>query len=278
MKRARIPVLTIALLALMFVVSSDIKIGRGVDPEKTLQAAFDASANSKFTARQMWTWVINGKHFRRKIEVRSPTWQGVDYQAADLVRKNYTPLIEGEDTIAGRKTWVLRLKPHIKHRPWKQLWIDCKTGVVLAMRDWDSRNRIKSTMRTLSISYSDTSNNKYSQNKVDHVSNTKPIYGYDEHCLQNIPHPRYTPRGYKLVRIIGPDDFRPSQLVYSDGLYSLSVFLRFPNSQGGEQNKIKHAYDWGQGLALAMHDARKKIVVVGDLPLTEIERVARSVR
>lgn len=275
MRGASILALAAVLLTLMLAVSSNLQCGRGVDPEKTLQAAFNASANVEFTAKQKWTWVMNGKCLQREIEVRSPGWQNFDQQAVELVRRNYTPLIEGEDTIAGRRTWVLRLKPHTKHRPWKQLWVDCKTGAVMAMRDWDSRNRIKSTMRTISISYMDVYA-KPDQAAVDQLS--KRGQSQDACSLQDIPHPRYVPRGYRLVRVRKISHLGSTQLVYSDGLYSLSVFLRFPDGQGGEQNKIKRAYDWGQGLVLSTPYAGRNIVVVGDLPLREIEHIARSIR
>ena len=70
-----------------------------------------------------------------------------------LLRRNYTPLVEGEDAIAGRPAWVLRLKPHSKHMPWRQLWIDKKTYVALAQRDWSSRNEVKWPITTTDITY-----------------------------------------------------------------------------------------------------------------------------
>jgi len=60
-----------------------------------------------------------------------------------LLKKNYTPQIEGQDTISGRPAYMLRLKPDVKHRPWKQLWVDEKTYAILAIRDWTAQNRIK---------------------------------------------------------------------------------------------------------------------------------------
>lgn len=277
MRSARLSVLAAVMLAITFAASSGLQPGRGVDPKKTLQAALNASANVKFSAKQMWSWVMNGRRLQREIEVQSPSLHSFNQQAVELVRRNYTPLVEGEDIIAGRRTWVIRLKPHTKYTPWKQLWIDRETGAVLAMRDWDSRNRIKSAMRTLSISYTDV-RAEFDQARVSQLSSSDQSRCLDIYRMGNIPHPQYVPRGYKLVRVkkIGRDG--PMQLVYSDGLYSLSVFLRFPDGQGGEQNKIKRAYDWGQGLVLSTYSAGMNIVVVGDLPLTEIERIALSVR
>lgn len=277
MRSSRFSMLASIMLAIVFAASSGLQSGRGVDPEKTLQAAFNASAKVKFSAKQMWSWVINGKRLQREIEVQSTGLHSFNQQAVELVRRNYTPLVEGEDTIAGRRTWVIRLKPHTKYTPWKQLWIDSETGVVLAMRDWDSQNRIKSTMRTLSISYTDVQAD-FDEETVTQLSSSAQSRCLDISRMKNIPHPRYLPSGYKLVGVKKIGRAGATQLVYSDGLYSLSVFLRFPDGQGGEQNKMKRAYDWGQGLLLSTYNAGRNIVVVGDLPLKEIERIALSVR
>ncbi len=67
--------------------------------------------------------------------------------------RKFTPVIDSEDVIAGRRAWVLRLKPNVKHGPWMQMWIDKKSHVVLATRFWTGRNTVEASMKTLRIAF-----------------------------------------------------------------------------------------------------------------------------
>ncbi len=190
------------------------------------------------------------------------------------------PLVEGEDTIAGRKAWTLRLKPKRKRLPWKQLWIDKETFVVLASRDWSSANKIKRTMKTTWISYRVPRSPPILE---------RPAYSMEQDAdsqlkaaallLAGRTSPtKYLPKGFKLVNV--EVDYNDScvRLVYSDGLYALSVLVGDAADRAGERLRAGRAYDWGQGLMVFARANGRNVLIVGDLPVEEIKKIAGSVQ
>jgi len=81
--------------------------------------------------------------FRRACDTMS-----ISPSEAARILNGHTLLIEGRDSIAGRPCWVLRMKPDVKGRPWKQLWIDTASNQVLAMRRWTGCNELASSLKT----------------------------------------------------------------------------------------------------------------------------------
>lgn len=65
----------------------------------------------------------------------------------DDMREGCIPTLEGSDVISGRHAWAVRLKiapprhPNERHKryPWLEVWVDKKTGVVLAWKEWGRR-------------------------------------------------------------------------------------------------------------------------------------------
>ena len=67
----------------------------------------------------------------------------IDYIKQEL-SENAAPVLHGQSSIAGRPTWVMRLKPSHKKYPWIQLWIDKKNSEIVAWKIWERRGKCAS--------------------------------------------------------------------------------------------------------------------------------------
>lgn len=266
MKLAKLPLAAVAAFALALLLCPRLPSSDQADPARLLENALTNAASSH-PASRIWDCVVNGQRVVSSPALERDRFASPDARMARLLKRNYAPLVEGEDTIADRPTWVLRLKPHLKHRPWRQLWIDRESGTILAMRDWDSRNRLKRTMRTSSVA----------PHGVERAADARarPHASPDYQTDGAIPSPRYVPRGYELVESRG----LPSggvRMVFSDGLFPITILIRFPHGRDREHTQGMRLHDWGQGLVLSMRRGDKEVTLVGDLPREELERMARS--
>ncbi|OFX14828.1 MAG: hypothetical protein A2Z18_01955 [Armatimonadetes bacterium RBG_16_58_9] len=235
-----------------------------------------------------------------------------------MLKANYTPLVEGEDTIAGRQVWTMRLKPKRKNFAWKQLWIDKQTYVVLASKDWSFQNEMIRTMVTTHVSYCDRPLAKrrvpkpdglrqqlrnceyrprcFGSSEITHCPSisqhvaaeaaeryySQRVSSYGLRAGRRVPpgtiQPRYIPTGFVLDRVEVDKDCGSAQLVYSDGLYAISVFVGGIAGKSVERLCPGTVYDWGQGLMVATRVRDEDVLVMGDLPAEEIEKIAGSVR
>lgn len=186
-----------------------------------------------------------------------------------LILQNYTPLVEGEETVAGRDAWLLRLKPKVKYRPWRQLWIDKKSYSILAVRDWSHRNEIRRSAR---LEKSPTA-----LGSLVFPSATRAIHPGS--ASRGLKRPRFIPAGFELIddrSWDGLSDLRA--LIYTDGLFNISLFYRFSGTQGREQKQRLSVCDCGETLAVTTMLDSGCVTVVADLPEADLLRIARSIR
>ena len=200
-----------------------------------------------------------------------------------LIKRNYSTLVEGGDTIDGRPVWTLRLKPSRKDFPWKQVWVDKNTGAIRACRDWSSRNEIKRSTKTSGVSRSPAQVPAQKLNLIVHhcyggesrrdaLRKARGLLGY------TFPRPRYVPACFELAVVEVDNTDGDLHLVYSDGLYVLSVFIGPTADRAARSIQANRAYDWGQGLAFLTSAHGRSALIVADLPVEEIEKIAGSVQ
>jgi hypothetical protein len=196
-----------------------------------------------------------------------------------LVRQNYTPLVEGEERIAGRDAWVLRLKPAPKRRPWRQVWVDKKLHSILAVRDWSSRNEIRRSAR-LRAAPSEM-HGVFAPSVATTTAPRSSELGAipPSSVLGQIALPRYVPSGFELVEVgTWPDMPGDRCVIYSDGLFNISLLYRFSAGRCREHDDRGSVVDCGNALAVAVPHAGGSVTVVADLPSEELLRTARSIR
>lgn len=185
-----------------------------------------------------------------------------------LVLRNYTPLVEGRERIAGRDCWLVRLKPNAKRRPWRQVWIDRKSTDILALRDWDHNDRVRRSAR----------------GAVEAARTGDDVVELKCHqtlatALGDLHIPGYIPSGFEIANVGVWSDSSPGDkcVIYSDGLFNISLFYRFSVARAREQHKRLDARDCGHALAVSVPLPDGVVVVVADLPEQELLRIARSI-
>jgi negative regulator of sigma E activity len=235
------------------------------NPEQILRKAISSQGKLSYRAVQKHSYNVYGSLHTSSITVKS----GRGHSQYLPVLRNYTPLIEGEDTVAGRKAWVLRLRPRDKYRPWKQLWVDKNSYIILASRDWSSRDSIKST--TITISISGISKN---QHPIQHTSCRLST----SFRSINLKIPKYLPYGYKLQNIRKLPHENLTQIDYSDGLYTISLFERFPGTLAREKKQSIAVGDCRQGIVYFIRNRNFDLTIIADLPVTELRRIAASIQ
>ncbi|MCE5323653.1 hypothetical protein LLG46_10120 [bacterium] len=246
--KLKIPLIAIAVLALGIIIYPKPP---HVNGSALLRKVLRAQQKVCYGALQEHTTVILDRKIRSTIYTKNDFYEitkSTDIEP--LILRNYIPLVEGQDRIAGRETWILRLKPRVKQMPWKQIWVDKHKYVILASRDWTAYNVVKRSMKTVSISFEGGSLRKIKSGK------NRPTSKCD------IPKPSYIPHGF--VPVSADKD----TMVYSDGLYSISITR---SNKFTPQKKV--ALDCGQGLIFSTG----RYTVVADLPADKIERIAHSI-
>ena len=88
----------------------------------------------------------------------------------------------------------------------------------------------------------------------------------------------YLPSGYELVDVRSFEQGKLAQLVYSDGLFAISVFKRFPGRPGREHTATARVYSCKAGSMLLRRGVDCDVIVVADLPETELARIIHEKR
>lgn len=185
-----------------------------------------------------------------------------------LVLRNYTPLVEGQERIAGREAWVLRLKPRVKYRPWRQVWVDKELTSILAVRDWSSDDRRRRTVKLDRVSA--PIHDRIPAQAMCPISTTA--------ALGSLRLPRHIPSGFSLTCVgTWSDSPRDRCIIYSDGLFNISLFYRFSARPHREQQDGNCVVACGNSRAVAVPLATGSVTVVADLPADELLRVAHSI-
>ena len=237
----RLPIAFAALLLLGALVCPKPPGPSRIDPHRCFEHAFRAEAGpDSATSRRM----------------------------RELIERNYTFSISGEDVVAGRKAWVLGIRPKIKQRPWRQLWIDRKTFQILALRDWSHAGKLKRSAKSPAVR----------PELVEGLGAASDKQSAAKARCGRVLAPGYVPPGFELAEVRASAEHEWSRIVYSDGLYAISLFQRFPDRLSWEHKHAIAVYDWGGGLLLSTFCAGRQVAVLADLPRHELERIAASIR
>lgn len=269
-----------------------------VDPFVLIEKALASESSIRYKAKTKHTAVYNGKTVNFTF-VSDITDSGSGVTIGDktfgirmddknrqtvavlnaLIKQNFEPLVEGEDIIAGRPVWTLRLKPKQKIYPWKQLWIDKKTYHVIASRDWNCSNNIKRSMRTLSITHKDViSDNNLPQYASPKAHSLKAMAAFKRKFGEISSNPRYIPTGFILWDIDIYNEFGDTCLSYTDGLNTISIIVGSHIFNDNKWNRLVKLgmQNSGQASVLCKNTAGKRIIVIADLPENELQKIAAS--
>jgi outer membrane lipoprotein-sorting protein len=217
-----------------------------------------------------------------------------------LVRKNYTPVLGSEETIADRKAATVALVNRFTGERVMRLWIDEETHIILAKETYHSDGSLESRVRFDQIRYrSDIPDSHFA---LDIPAGYHSVQGrtYGDPSGDAIGKaiaaagftpigPKYLPDGFS---IIGADTsnvktIKSLHLLYSDGIRNLSLFENDraaaadfgavrPMSASFEGHTAQYVRQ-GPTTLLSWHERDLAFALVGDLDLKELIEIAKSV-
>lgn len=194
----------------------------------------------------------------------------LDTKLVRLIFRNYRIQLMGRDCIGGQSLLVVALKSRFRNQPCRQLWIDEKSGNIVALKDWGRG----SILKFVSV---------YDRLRIPmHESNVKPTDIHLQETLLRDLRPGSPvwrvgslPLGFEYV---GSRMIRGGwwQDVYSDGIFAVSVFSRFASGRTGKTGKEGSGIVCVPGVGLVMHVSRgaREFVIVGDISTSEMRRMA----
>ncbi len=216
----------------------------------------------------------------------------------DLVLKNYRAEISGQEQLLGRQTDVITLKPQQRSGPTRKLWIDRATGVVLRTEQYNSSGKMVSRSFYSSVDWKASPPDSLftvpdGWKQVVAPMQTERHWEKEDLSRRlgfTIREPGYVPPGFVLDGfhlVIRPNAQPSAHIRYVDGLNSISIFEhRCPPGRG-------RGFQWGrrmgrrgncefftsnEGNVLVKEVGGIRLIVVGDLPEGELQKVIDSLR
>jgi negative regulator of sigma E activity len=205
-----------------------------------------------------------------------------------LLEQNYRALLTGEEPVAGRAAYRVELKPRHPGNPWKRLWIDKESALLLASEDYDGAGRRTRESRVQSVEFRAEPEGavRPSSALINHAqfakaaeTEIKPASKISQAVGFKVLQPRVLPPGYELesAHVYACQcgcRVPAARLQYVDGLNAISVL------ECG--SRCRHEGVVGprglpQGTAVRVLAGDNTIVVVGEIVRAELEAMARSI-
>ena len=220
---------------------------------------------------------------------------------ANLTRilANYRPVAGGNEIVAGHQTTALTLMNKYTGEPAVKVWLDTTTHLVLKKEEYHGDGSVASKMRFDEL--------RYTQDIPGDVFSTAAPAGYTQVAGRDLAssdsdvqralkeagfkpaNPHDLPQGFALTSgaVTTVSGVKTLQLVYSDGLRSISLFqndraaaadfgnLR-PRVVRFENHDAQYVED-GPTTLLTWKERGLAFALVGDLSLDELVQIARSV-
>jgi outer membrane lipoprotein-sorting protein len=252
--------------------------------------------------------VSDGKQEWVYDKARNRVWQGESPDPEvkrlgpddefDLLTDNYDVRAVSTSPVAGRSSWLLELRARADGRLQRRLWVDRKTGLVLASEDYRPQGERASSARFETLSFPHRQSKKLfkfsSPPGAALVKRGDPGYlSLGEAKTASGMEPRtpvWLPSGYvfESLDVLPRGAFKIIHYRFSDGINVLSLFQCPPKVKldfgaksaaavrvGSEDGTLA----WTQeGQALAWEQGRSRFLLVGPLSADALVRIAVSVR
>lgn len=216
----------------------------------------------------------------------------------DLLTDNYDVRAGATSPVAGRSSWLLELRARADGRLQRRLWVDRKTGLVLASEDYRPQGERASASRFESLSFPHRQAKKLFKFAppagVAVVKRGDPGYlslGDAKAASGMEPRtPDWLPSGYvfESLDVMPRGAFKIIHYRFSDGINVLSLFQCPPKVKLDFGAKTASAVRVGaedgtlawtqEGQALGWEQGRSRFLLVGPLSAEALVRIAVSVR
>ncbi len=231
---------------------------------------------------------------KRPQETPDETRQRTD-KNIQLVKKNYYVKVGEKQNLVNRAAFIVTLQPRVENRPRHWIWVDKDSGLPLKTEVYSSEGQLALVSAYSKIDFAPNLTGedfklqiprKASVREVEEKTNLE-LTKAEELFGEKILIPAYLPSGFILrditVSFIGGS--RRLQLLYSDGLSSISVFQEASRGIKGKgilfQKGVRKAgplfHSRGLNKMLSFPSSDRQIMLIGDISEEEISKIARSI-
>ena len=196
------------------------------------------------------------------------------------IKAHYVANLKGTEYVAEREAHVVELSPKDDYRYSYKVWADVKFGLMLKMALLNTDNKTLEQIYFNNVSMLNSQNNlNWFEPKID-MSKSYVTEATEAitHVSNDTTVTTDLPAGYKEVdhiqRAAKGKDAIVDQLVYSDGIASVSLFIEPLNK--GERPKKGHMYMGSTNMCANVVDGRQ-IIVVGEVPEKTVKSIAKAV-
>lgn len=224
-------------------------------------------------------------------------------ESIGLARKNYDIKVEGREKIANRDCVRVSFVPRKNDRPTRRMWLDAEYGLPLKTEVYDTAGKLTAVSGFSEIIFNPRFPDSYFMLMVPQniqVIETPELPGLtlaSATRLLGAPIfvPAYLPDGYALreVSLLGKDARSKVQLIYGDGLTTLSVFqavfldarqdARSDMADARKMTRVslsegKDGYfrNYGQTNTLTFENKAVRFTLIGEVNREEMLKIANS--
>jgi len=212
-----------------------------------------------------------------------------------LVQKNYYVKVGEEQRLVNRSTFIVNLRPRVAGRPRHSIWVDKESGLPLKTEIYSPEGQLArlSTYSKIDFAPNLTGEdfklripNKADVREMEEKTNLE-LAAAERLFGEKVLIPTYLPSGFILrdiaVSFIGSN--RRLQLLYSDGLSSISVFQETGRGikvkgllfQKGARRAEPLFHSRGLDKIMGFLSGKSQIMLVGDVSEEEISKIAQSI-
>ena len=204
-------------------------------------------------------------------------------QRIDKLVASYDVSLAGRDRVAGRETQRIAIQPKDELRYGYQLWLDTETGLLLRSSSSARGGRISEQFMFVDVQFLEQVppallESEISGGEVVYFRNDTPD-GKQEPEPDGHWHAAELPYGFELSMhrhySAGRGRGIMEQLVYSDGLTSVSVFIERLGSRG---EPLRGGSSLGAVNAFGTTRDDYQVIALGEVPAETVRRIASSMQ
>lgn len=196
----------------------------------------------------------------------------------ELIKTSYSAHLGATETIAGREAQIVELIPNDVFRYSYRIWTDVEFGLLVKMTLLDGNDETLEQIYFNRLTMLNSQDLNWFQPKIDMDTNyvTENVVPVTREASDWII--AQLPSGYRKVdhvqRIIPGKNITVNQLIFSDGIASVSVFIE-PMTKG-KRPRMGHMLVGSTNICANVIDGHQ-IIVVGEVPAETVKQIAKAV-
>lgn len=197
----------------------------------------------------------------------------------DVIKASYDANLTGTEFVANREAQIVELIPVDAYRYSYKIWADVQFGLILKMTLLNAKGKTLEQIHFNKLSMLNSQNLNWFEPKIDMSKHYVTEKDTSIKHVENNWQVTDLPAGYQEVdhiqRAVRGKGTMVDQLVFSDGIASVSVFIE-PLAKG-QRPKKGHMLMGSTNMCANVVDGHQ-VIVVGEVPEMTVQSIAKAVR